>query len=301
VCRLRLLNICSSCGPGKSFHAERKLAAQRRLFGGNTCSILDCANTSGVEYCTRDCNRFPCSTFEIGPYPFSQGFLDMQERRRKGRAPALTPNKTPVEVPPEYWQQLQKRDLSALCSITQVVPQSSHGVTFRFLNEDVLVDIENKQLRRWRDGQWNAADDPMLELLTLLYLTGAEVPPSTVNEMVGVKDLKEAHYFSGPHALELEPLLERYGNDLKGFQQAAERLDGRSMDMADAAYMLLPFPRAPLYYLLWEGDEEFRPRLTILFDRSIEHYFSASAIWMLTGMVSRLLLQGPSPGPKITN
>lgn len=301
VCKLRLLEICSSCGPGKSLHAERKLHAQRKLFGGNTCSILDCANTSEVEYCTRDCNMFPCGKFQLGPYPFSQGFLDMQERRRKGKVPALSPNKTLVEVPPEYWQKLQERNLSALCSVVQAAPYSFRCLTFRFLNEAVLVDVENRHLKIWGDGQWDMADDPMLELLTLLYLTNADTAPSAENEIVGVKDLKEAHYFSGPHALELDSLLERYGSDLKGFTQAAEHLAGKRMAMADAAYMFLPFPRAPLYYLLWEGDEEFRPRFSILFDRSIEHFFSASAIWMLTGMVSKALLKGPEPETKITH
>ena len=63
--------------------------------------------------------------------------------------------------------------------------------------------------------------------------------------------------------------------------------------MADAAYRLLPFPRTPVYYLLWIGDEEFRPRLSVLFDRSIEEFFSASAIWSLVNLVSRELLMGP--------
>ncbi len=65
------------------------------------------------------------------------------------------------------------------------------------------------------------------------------------------------------------------------------------MDMADAAYRLLPFPRVSLYYLLWQGDAEFEPRMSVLFDRTIEAVFSADAIWGLVGRVSTALLQGP--------
>ena len=36
-----------------------------------------------------------------------------------------------------------------------------------------------------------------------------------------------------------------------GFSQAAEYLEGEPRDMADRAYRMLPFPRVPLYYLLW--------------------------------------------------
>ena len=34
VCKLKLLNICTSCGPGKSQLAKAKLEAQKRLVGG---------------------------------------------------------------------------------------------------------------------------------------------------------------------------------------------------------------------------------------------------------------------------
>jgi hypothetical protein len=63
--------------------------------------------------------------------------------------------------------------------------------------------------------------------------------------------------------------------------------------MADTAYQLLPFPRVPLYYLFWQGDVEFAPRISVLFDRSIEAVFSADAIWGLVNRVSTALIQGP--------
>jgi hypothetical protein len=63
--------------------------------------------------------------------------------------------------------------------------------------------------------------------------------------------------------------------------------------MADAAYQLFPFPRVPVYFLFWQEDAEFDPRISVLFDRSIEEVFSADAIWGLVSRVSTALLQGP--------
>jgi len=97
-------------------------------------------------------------------------------------------------------------------------------------------------------------------------------------DIVGVKDLKEAHFFRGPHALKTEPLVRRYGTDLNGFNQVAKYLEGEPREMADTAYRLLPFPRVPLYYLLWKGDEEFEPQVTVLLDRSIENVLAADVI-----------------------
>ncbi|MDH3829770.1 MAG: DUF3786 domain-containing protein, partial [Desulfobacterales bacterium] len=73
----------------------------------------------------------------------------------------------------------------------------------------------------------------------------------------------------------------------------AQFLEGRPVDLADAAYQLFPFPRVPVYYLFWQGDEEFEPRISVLFDRSIEEVFSADVIWGLVNRVSTALLQGP--------
>ena len=111
---------------------------------------------------------------------------------------------------------------------------------------------------------------------------------------MGVKDLKEAHFFEGPHALQIDPLIKRYGRDLEGFKATAHLLEGRPVDLADAAYQLFPFPRVPLYYLFWQGDDEFEPRISVLFDRSIEEVFSADVIWGLVNRVSTALLQGPT-------
>ena len=291
VCKLNLLGTCSTCGPGISLQAEAKLAAQQRLLG-SPCPILDCARMNRIEYCMRDCSQFPCSNFSTGPYPFSKGFLMMQQRRLKQRPPAFAPDGSQVSVDAAYWDELQKKDITSVCNLTLFEPISSHQVLFRFLNEDVLVDIENRCLKRRVDNIWEPSADPLLELVTVLYLINVRDMYPVGKDIVGTKDLKEGHFFQGPHALRTEPLLRRYGNDLRGFREAAEHLAGEPMEMADAAYRLHPFPRVGLYFLFWQGDQEFAPQMTVLFDRSIEAIFAADAIWALVNRVVTSLLIG---------
>ncbi|MGB6010717.1 MAG: DUF3786 domain-containing protein, partial [Desulfobacterales bacterium] len=96
--------------------------------------------------------------------------------------------------------------------------------------------------------------------------------------------------------LKTGPILKLFGRDLAGFKKASESLDGEFLDLADAAYKFSPLPKIPLYYLLWEGDDEFEPHLSILFDRSIERHLSADAIWGLVNLVSNeLLMAGMLP------
>jgi hypothetical protein len=222
-----------------------------------------------------------------------KGLLNMQERRLKQTPPAYAPDGSQVNVAAEYWLEMQKKDMTSLCNLTLFSPLSSNEVLFHFLREDVVVDFENCCLKRWEDNNWQKSDDPLLELVTVMYLLNvADIYPIGT-DIVGVKDLKEGHFFQGPHALKTDPLLKRYGHDLKGFREAAEYLEGQAQDMADAAYKLHPFPRVPLYFLLWQGDEEFAPQMTVLFDRSIENVLAADAIWALVNRVSTALLEGP--------
>ena len=200
VCKLNLLGTCSSCGSGKSLEAEQKLAAQQRLFG-STCAILACAKTNQIEYCMRDCNQFPCDNFVQSPYPFSEGYLQMQKRRRKQNPPAFAPDKSRVEVPAHFWDDLQKKNLNTLCNLTLFNRIAPHQMVFRFLNEDVLVDFNERCLKRKQGRGWESTPDPMLELVTVVYLNSVKILHPLGQEIVGVKDLKESHFFQGPHAL----------------------------------------------------------------------------------------------------
>lgn len=293
VCKLRLAGVCSSCGSGKSREAQKKLEAQRQIFG-STCTVLACAYMNNLDYCLRDCNSFPCDNFASGPYPFAHGFLNMQKRRREQRPPALNHNSIPVQVPPEYWDILKQRDINELCNFTLAEPHGSGGLTFCFLQENIFLDIENRCIRRLENNRREKTDDPLLELIILVYFINVRSLCPVGKDIIGVGDLRESHFFKAPpHELKLGHLSERYGTDPEGFRAAAEYLKGKPVNMADMAYMFLPFPRVPLYYLFWKGDEEFPPRFSLLFDRSVEECFAADAIWGLVNRVSLELLRGP--------
>ncbi|MEE8399720.1 MAG: DUF3786 domain-containing protein [Desulfobacterales bacterium] len=187
------------------------------------------------------------------------------------------------------WQALKEADLSVICDCSLAKQHSSSELILRFLETDILVDIENCQLKHRHHGQWNLLDHPLQELITLVYLQTA-APALPRNDMIGVNELKDAIFFQGAHDLPVAPLLARFGYDPGGFRAAAENKAGEPLEHADAAYRFYPFPKIPLYYLLWEGDDEFQPSLSILFDRSIENHLAADAILGTVNLVSEALL-----------
>lgn len=222
----------------------------------------------------------------------SRGFLNMQERRRQEPPPAYAPDGSKVRVADGYWNQLKSKDPLLLCNQTLFTPAPDGQLIFRFLSNEVRVDPAAACLLRRNGDRWEKAEDPLLELATVMYLNHVQDIYPIGRDIVGPKDLKEGHFFQGPHELKIAPLLERYGKDLRGFRETALKLGGEPVSMADAAFRLKPFPRIHLYYLLWEGDKEYPPRMSVLFDRSIENILPADAIWGLVNRVSTALLMG---------
>lgn len=202
---------------------------------------------------------------------------------------ARTPDGTLIGVPPEYWDELVKRDLHMLCAIALADPLPPAALRLAFLDRTLVIDMRRRTVACADESFWQMADRSLVELLVLVYLLRAK-PRGLAGEMIAVQQLKDARFFQGPHLLDTGALTRRYGQDAEGFAVAAGRLAGRALDMADVAFALTPFPRIPLYYLLWQSDAEFDARLSILFDRSIEHHFAADAIWGTVNLVSRLLL-----------
>ena len=290
VCQLNLLGQCSSCGPGRSDLAARKSAAQQRILG-HPCAILECARLNHIDYCPRDCPSFPCDNFTASAYPYGHAFLEMQQRRRQQGPPAVDPAGRPIQIDPVWWEHLSGRDKAQVANftLTEIDGETGH-LKFRFLNRELLTDTTACCVREKKDRQWEPLAWPMLVLTILDYFSRISCLHPLGREMVGPDDLADAHYFSGQGRLRTGSLLRRYGSDPQGFSAAGRRLDGQPQQMADEAFKLMPFPRIPVYYLLWLASDDFAPRISILFDRSIEKVLSPPAIWCLVNLCNYCLL-----------
>jgi hypothetical protein len=184
---------------------------------------------------------------------------------------------------------LSQRELTELCEAANATPHGQRGLIVPFLNQDLLINIQKKCVMQMGSRGPVEVQDPLLTLICLVYLLKVS-RDDIINELVTVRDLKESHFFQGPHAIDVVPLIKRFGHDMQAFQKAAESIGGVRTKMADGAYRINTFPKVPVYYLLWLGDDEFDPRVSILFDRSIERHLSADAIWGLVKLVSAALL-----------
>ncbi len=201
------------------------------------------------------------------------------------------PDGSHLEPSAVYWQALAQRDPLALANWTLCEPGPGRSLEFAFLGTPVRVDFNARRLYQQSPDGWVVRDDPLLELAALMYLSQIKRLHPLSRDIVGLSDLSESHFFVGPHTLQLDALQERFGSDPEGFRRAALALGGQLEDMADAAACLWPFPRIPLYFLLWQRDDEFPARIRVLFDRSVDACLPADAIWALVNRVAQLFAE----------
>ena len=200
----------------------------------------------------------------------------------------------PIKVPSQHWEDLKHRDIDELCRKALAKPATQSGVRIKCFNEEVLIDIDHRCLKQRVGKSYVALDAPLLELLLLVYLLNV-VEIDLSHQLVGIAELSCRHFFQGPHEINTSQMSAIFGESLPLFITAAQRLGGTPISMADAAFRLSPLPRIPLHYLLWTADDEFKPSVNILYDRTIENHFSADAIWGLSNFVSDCLIAAAKP------
>ena len=118
-------------------------------------------------------------------------------------------------------------------------------------------------------------------ILLLHYLIRADGNPLT-GRWVAYKDIPGGLLYAGVFARRVtEPLQRRFGKSAKTFKEAGIKSGGEPVEVGDASFILRAFPRVPLQYILWEGDEEFPPSAQLLLDASVDHYLSLEDIVVL--------------------
>jgi len=300
VCRLKLRGLCSSCGAGTGPAGREKLRAQEPIFHG-ACPVLSCARDSGIGTCPRDGRFFPCPVFEQGPYPFSEGFLRVQKRRRQAnRPPSLDLDGMlrweREEIFPGFWEELTALHPPEVCARSGAAyAQAGSFYSLRVLGRDYrVVPRERRVLEgtaagvsHHRHGRVSFTE----ALILVVYLLKARDIP-LAGKRVTAKELPGgALFFRGPHELLREPVLSRYGRDPRAFLRAGRALGGEPVSLGDAGIRLPVLPRIPLECVLWAGDDEFPPSLTYIFDASVAGHLPLDVVWALAALVANRLLE----------
>ena len=121
------------------------------------------------------------------------------------------------------------------------------------------------------------------QILILHYLqnTSGEEPEGV---SVDFKQVPQGgFYWSAFVSRAKKPLLMTFGGNAVFYLQVATSMGGVIQPLGDAAAQFMAFPLVPITHVLWEGDEEFDPEASILFDATIPGHLPTEDIAALAG------------------
>jgi hypothetical protein len=169
----------------------------------------------------------------------------------------------------ELWRQLIELEPQATAQRAEcqyLGDSSSYKIVF--LGGDFFVDLNNKTILPTEAGDKDKPAGFLEQLCILAYLISARQLP-LAGKLVGPEKLKGGQFFfRGPHALPTDKLEKTFGNEPELLFRPAEKLNAVRCDFGDASLRLLVFPRIPVTFVIWAGDEEFAARASILFDQT---------------------------------
>ena len=197
-------------------------------------------------------------------------------------------------IDPFHWNKLSQLHPTDVCNRTEAIYNPSReGFLLPVFNLRYLTLPKEKKILKmgWNDKPVEEELRPYFYLMVLVYLAEAQdIKPRHI--WVSAKDLKGgATFFRGPHRLEVEELVTLFGKNPEAFLKSGKKLGGSEILYGDKGFALEVFPKVSLAYILWKGDAEFPPKISVLFDATIESHLPLDIIWCMVGETTRRLVE----------
>jgi len=193
-----------------------------------------------------------------------------------------------------YWEKLSRFHPTDVCNRSEAIYNPAReGFVLPVYNLRYLVLPNARKILRVEPNDRPVEEDlsHFFYLMVFAYLVEAkEIKPS--HTWVSEKDLKGGEtFFRGPHSLDVSALEHSYGRNPEAFLHIGRRLGGTEILYGDKGFALDVFPKVPMAYVLWKGDEEFPPRVGVLFDSTIQDHFPLDVIWCMVAETNRRLME----------
>jgi hypothetical protein len=199
----------------------------------------------------------------------------------------------PATVHPLYWEKLSQIHPTDVCNRTEALYNPAReGFLLPVYHSRYLIVPKSRKILRveWNDQIVEEELHPFFYLMVLVYLTEAKETKPT-HTWVSEKDLQGGStFFRGPHRLPVKELEDLCGMNPEAFLGIGKRLGGTEILYGDKGFALEVFPKIPLAYILWKGDEEFPPRVGVLFDSTISTHLPLDIIWCMVAETTRRLV-----------
>ncbi len=127
-------------------------------------------------------------------------------------------------------------------------------------------------------------------ILLLLYLLEATGGPQE-GRWISFEQLPGGPgYLASFRGRVVSPILRAFGPDPSLLLEAGRELGGEPLGQGDVSVCIPALPRVPVAYLMWKGDEEFAPSVSVVFDSSVRGYLDAEVLTALAEHTTRRLV-----------
>mgnify|MGYP000937844722 CR=1 FL=1 len=156
------------------------------------------------------------------------------------------------------------------------------------LDRRIVFDVDSRRFSFMETDQ----EIPIwLAILTLHYLNNADGRQPT-GRLKHFREFKECHFYEPAFNRRTRDVLATvFGNNPKSMLSGAEKLKGKILQTGDASVELSFFPCLPVTCIVWQGDEEFSPEASVLFDETADRFFSAEDMAVAGQMAVQELLK----------
>lgn len=160
----------------------------------------------------------------------------------------------------------------------------------RFLGSDYRICRSTGDMERKTESGWEDANS-FGEVMTILdWLCDSRPDRYITGRWINI--VTQGHYFHRSLQEEGEdPEAALFDKDPAGFCAACQALGGRECPGADHSYAIELIDGLEILLQLWHGDEEFPPRLCLLWDENTTRYIRYETTWYAAGLLRQRLLK----------
>ncbi len=193
-------------------------------------------------------------------------------------------------------EQLAKVDIEQQCHRSDAqyqVQGSQKTITLKYLNQSYLITLPDIEISLVNKTESVPLRDKILMLHYLILAKGT----ATTNKLIAFRELPGGNiYYPTFIKRTMKPLSDHFGKAPALLTKASKSLGGHQANYGDVAVTINAFSRVPITLVLWEGDEEFTPKLNLLFDSTISDYLETEDVTVLcetlTWRLTRYLREG---------
>jgi hypothetical protein len=146
------------------------------------------------------------------------------------------------------------------------------------LNKEYLVDLSEREIYTNQSTSPPETAGFLEQLCLLTYLINAKNLP-LAEKLVKAETFPGGQFFfRGVHCLPTEKLEQYLGQQPEQLYQIMGKFNAVKCEFGDASIKLFILPRLPLTIVIWENDDEFPARASLLFDQTASVHLPLDAL-----------------------